>query len=502
MKRPMLAAVVVFALLSPTMGSAKIDPACSATSASSAITGTVQNAKGQPLQGMNVELSLTNDSRTTADKATTTASGFYRICVGSSQAGHNTYDVRVRDDSSAPLYAATNQPYSTWANPSGDADFTPVSGLPMLYMTNLMITPNAISTQSGSVTVEFIARSKAPASTDMRLTIGHSNETVSMIPYGIEADGPANGGWHRWRITRVLSGPQEALHWANVRGFDGSTVVTQTDRQPYVVDNKAPLFGPATASVGECGPGVTVGGLTPASPPGTTNPMPIVLQGVCDHYSNGARSGLDPFSLTGRVCTDVNMSSGCQDINPVLNTFTVVWYPTTPLAKGEYFFRWSIADFAGNRSTKNAVVLMVTDRGGQVPLFSGVGPGNLGSGTSLGVILGSAMTSPSSIPSISVRVTDADGQRDLVPGTLTVRVYYGNEQNLVYEYDPFAGPNDYSVVTKKGGGTFNLEAGGFQATSYPLQGKPPGRYIATASITDHGGNAASVTWHWLLAAAA
>lgn len=505
MKRPFALTAVALIAIAPTLVHAKVDPACPGASSTSAITGVVQNAKGQPLQGMTVELALTNDQRTTGERAETDGNGFYRICAGENgAAGHNTYDVRVTDERSTPLYAAISQPYSTWANATGDADFTPSSDLPMLYKTNLTITPAEITTRSGAVTVEFIARSKAPSGTTMRLTIGHTNDEVTMTADGIESGGPASGGWNRWRtIRQIPAGAHEALYWASIRGFDGAIEITQIDRQPYVIDNKPPLLGPASSSVGECGPGVTVGGLSPVSPPGTTNPMPVVLQGVCDGYSGGARSGLDPFSLTGLMCRDPDMSVGCEEINPVLNTFSIVWYPTAALAKGDYFFRWSIADRAGNRVTnETGRRLTITDRGGQMPLFSGVTPGNLGSGTSLGVVVGSGLTSPSSFASIGVRVTDADGQRDLVPGTLTVRVYYANEQNLVYEYDPFAGPNQYDPVTRKGGGTFNLESGGFQATGYPLQGKPPGRYIATASVTDHGGNTSTVSWHWLLGAAA
>ena len=513
MKRAITATAIVLIVVAPSLVSAKVDTSCSGGSATSAITGTVKNAKGQPLQGMTVQLSLTNDPGTTPENAQTNVTGFYRICAGgSSGAGHNTYDVHARDTTATPLYAAVNQPYTTYSNVAGDANFTPESGLPMRYMTNLRISPAEISTDTTGRWVTWIVRSKAPAiGTSMRLTLGHRNDTtVTMSFDGVEQGGPSAGGWNRWTHTEWFArDADEALFWASVRGFEGSVQTTQVDRQPYVIDNKPPILGPASAAVTGCGPGVTAGAFSPASPPGTTNPMPIVLHGVCDHWSNGARSGLNPFSLTGLMCRDPNLTVSCQTINPVLNTYTIVWYPSAPLSLGDYYFQWSIADYAGNSTTNSTgYKLTVTDKGGQKPRFSGVTPGNLGSGTSLGIVFGSAATSPSSYPAVGFRVTDADGNRDLVPGTLTVRVYYlgenevaGVQAGLVYSYDPFSAPNFYDPVGKRGGGTFNLDGGWFQASGYPLQGKPPGRYLATASVTDHGGNTATVTWHWLLAAA-
>ena len=117
-------------------------------------------------------------------------------------------------------------------------------------------------------------------------------------------------------------------------------------------------------------------------------------------------------------------------------------------------------------------------------------------------MIGSSLTTPTSYPTIGFKATDADGQMDLVPGSLRLRVYYGDERTLVYDYDPTKAPNQYDLVTKKGGASFDLSTGSFRATGYPLNGKQTGRYLATAYITDHGGNTASMTWHWLLAGAA
>jgi len=505
MKRAIGLGTIVLALVVPSISGAKIDAGCSPQSATSAIAGYVKNAKGVALPGMRIELSLTNNPGSLPETATSDATGFYRICAGNGNGqGHNTYDVRVRDISTAPLYAAVNQPYSTYANATGNADFTPETGFPMQYLTNLTITPNAISTAAVGKTVSWIARSKAPAATAMKLTLGHRNNLeVTMAADGTEGGGPSGGGWNRWRYTdSFVKNSLEQLWWASVRGLDAAVQVTQIDRQPYTIDNKAPILGPASADTSECGPGVTASAFTPLSPPGTTNPMPIVTQGLCDRWSNGARSGVNAFSLTGTMCRNLAMDAGCVEVSPVLNTYTIVWYPNAPMSLGDYYFRWSAADYAGNTLTSPTPhKLTITDKGGQLPRFSGVGPGNLGSGSTGGLIVGSALTTPSSYPSVSFRVTDADGQRDLVPGTLRVRVWYGNEQTLVYDYDPFAAQTAYNAVTKKGGGLFNLETGGFNATGYPLQGKPPGRYIATASITDYGGNTATVTWHWILVAA-
>lgn len=487
---------------------ARIDLNCSSTTATSAIGGVVKDAKGTPLSDMKVELYKTNRALPTGESAITDSQGRYRICAGGvTGADHDTYDVHVVDQrSGGPLYAMASQPYTTYTN-LGDADFTPESGHPLTYMAHITITPDAISTATASADVEWVARSKAAADTTMLLTIGHLGYTEwSMRPAPPEDGGPEAGGWNVWTFSAQLDAHStERLYWASIRGLDGSTQITQSDRRPYTVDNQPPIFGVATAD--SCGPGVYANAFSPASPPGTTNRSPIVTHGVCDRYSGGARSGLDPFSLRGRMCSNSLLTENCEDIRPVLSTQTIVWFPSEPLALGDYYFEWTISDKAGNVArTPRAYHLLIcagsAPRCGQRPSFTAVAPGNLGSGNTAGIVAGSSLTTPSSIPVIGFRVLDADGQNDLAPGTLRVRVYYGDDTTLVYDYDPAKARNEYDALTARGGANFDLSSGMFRADGYPLQGKPPGRYFATASITDAGGNSATMTWSWILAAAA
>lgn len=501
MKRGIALGIVVALAISPLSASASVSLDCSATTMTSAIEGTVQDALGQPLAGMAVELYTTNSVHPQPDRATTGTDGRYRICVGQvSGTGHNTYDVHVRDATPRPLYAGANQPYTTFTNVAGRADFTPASKIPLRYMLSLEISPAAISTASGPRTVTWTIRSKAPATTPMRLTLGHSSTEVTVPWTAEEGGGPDDGGWNLWRHAEPFgSNSNEALWWASARGFSGTTQVTEMDRQPYVIDNTAPLFGLAGSGPGQCGPGVYANALSPASPPGTTNPQPIVVHGACDHWSNGARSGLDAFSLSGVLCRNAQLSVGCTPIDPVLNVNNIIWWPRAPLALGDYYLGWTLADLAGNVSTTpQGYLLRITSSGGQKPAISGLTPANLGSGNTLGIVVGSSLTTPTSYPTIGFKATDADGQLDLVPGSLRVRVFYPDESTLVYDYDPAMQPNAYDPVTRRGGGSFDLSTGAFRATGYPLQGKQPGRYLASASITDHGGNTATQTWHWLL----
>lgn len=500
---------VALVLTVPAFAVAKIDLGCSSTTATSAIGGKVENAEGKALPGLRVELSQTNRNVPTNDSATTDDEGRYRICAGeASGAGHDTYDVRVIDlAAGGPVYATANQSYTTYANLS-DADFTRESGHPMLFMANLKVSPANISTSNGPVEVTWTARSKAPADTVMLLSLGHAGGTpVPMASDGVEGGRPSDGGWNRWKRTEVIpKNSTENLFWSALSGKRNGVAITQADRQPYVVDNSPPLFGPATGTVSECGPGVYANPFSPASPPGTTNPMPIVTHGVCDQYSGGARSGLDPFSLQGRICPEPQASAECTEIHPVLDTQRIVWYPSAPMDPGTYYFHWRIADYAGNvsESPVGSPLRICTEsapRCGQIPFFTAVQPGTLGSGNTAGLIVGSSVTSPSSYPYIGFRVLDADGQRDLAPGSLRVRVTYGDDHTFVYDYDPSKGSNEYDPVSKKGGARFDLAGGVFRADGYPLQGKPPGRYVATASITDAGGNNATMTWHWVLVGA-
>jgi hypothetical protein len=493
--------VVLIVLSAITPAAAKIDTRCPNATATSAIAGYVEDASGTPVSGVLVEVYQTNRDVPTGDRARTGVDGRYLICAGAPNgARHDAFDVHVIDDRPVPLYARIAQPYTTYMN-LGDADFSRASGLPLRYIANVTVTPNAFNTATAGTTVQVVARSKAPLSTQMQLTLDHQpNQIITMLVGTPEAGGPGAGGWNRWTYsTTVARSTIEARYWASVRGYAGTAQVTQHDRQPYVNDIQAPMFGPASSHTSQCGPGITADPFLPAT---TTSRRPIIVHDVCDAYSNGNRTGLDPYSLKGTMCRNLGMTLNCQTIFPALATLSIIWYPDTTLALGDYYFDWEIADMAGNiEHSPQTSKMSIVESGGQKPVFTGVFPGNFGSGSTAGVIVGSSITSPSSFPYIGFRVTDADGQDDLAPGALSVRVYYQADNALIYEYDITKAPNAYDPLTKKGGASFDLSTGMFKAEGYSLQGKPPGRYIATASISDREGNAASITWHWILAAA-
>lgn len=493
--------VVLIVLSTVAPAAAKIDARCPNATATSAIAGYVEDASGTPVAGVMVEVYQTNRDVPTGDRAYTGTDGRYLICAGAPNgARHDAFDVHVIDNRPVPLYARIAQPYTTYMN-LGDADFSRASGLPLRFIANVTVTPSAFNASTAAVSVTFLARSKAPTTTQMQLTADHlPNQLITMSPTTPEAGGPTAGGWNRWTYTSpVARSTAEARYWAGVRGYGGFVQVTQHDRQPYVNDIQTPMFGPASSSAAQCGPGVTA---DPFLPTTTTSRRPIVVHDVCDAYSSGNRSGIDPYSLKGTMCRNLAMTLNCETIYPALATLSIIWYPETTLALGDYYFDWEIADMAGNvENSPQTYKMSIVESGGQHPLFTGVFPGNFGSGSTGGVIVGSSTTSPSSFPYIGFRVTDADGQDDLAPGALSVRVYYQADSALIYEYDITKAPNAYDPLSKKGGASFDLSTGMFKAEGYSLQGKPPGRYIATASISDRAGNSASITWHWVLLAA-
>ncbi|MFN2614878.1 MAG: hypothetical protein ABR552_08715 [Actinomycetota bacterium] len=528
MRRKVALATLVTLFCIPVSASAKIDPtSCPKTpgrypSATSVIHGIVENAEGMKLGGLKVELYSTYSSDPKESTTTSTAPallGQYTICAGdSSGTYYDTFDVHAGDPSLHPLYATAAQPYSTYINPASDADFTPASGHPLLYMTSLTVSPNAISNaiapSPGNVTVAFTIRSKAPADTAFSLTLTHPvlapyhgtvNRVIAVsgVPTIVDG-GPAAGGWNQWTYSElVYKGTDERTFWAKVQGFRSGVEVTQRDEQPYVVDDTPIVFGKADTTV--CGNGNNANGLSPVSPPGTTNHQPIVTQEVCDpkSVSDATFSGPDPVSLKGWLCTSALADvSTCTTITPFLNARVIVWESPTVLTTADRWIVFQIADAAGNVTRSPHELLSIVDRGGQPPTFTALSPGNLGQGSTGGVVVGSSLTTPSSIPVIGFRVRDADGQTDLQPGTLDVRVYYadnnGSLPTLVYRYDISMDKDAYDAVTHAGGGDFDLSSGLFKASGYALQEKPPGRYVVTASVTDHGGNNASVTWHFFL----
>jgi hypothetical protein len=502
MRRTALIAALGLAL-SPVAAHAAIDLRCSNTTFTSAVNGIVEDVLGSPISGLTVETSQTNRQLTLDGPVPTDASGAYLICAGNDQGPrHGTFDVHVRDLRTFPMYAGVSQPYTTLLSPASPADFTSESGNPMRYLLALEITPDAVN-PSTLPTMTWRIRSKAPATTTMTLDRSHLGTTVTVPFTGTDAGGPSAGGWNVWSVSQAIPGATlDALHVASARGYSGLTQITEEDTEFYVFDSVAPMLGSALPQSNQCGAGVVADPISPLSPPGTTNSRPIVQLGACDLWNNGARSGIDPYGITGKICLDPDLTVGCVATKPILSTRTLVWFPDTPLALGTYYLQWVIRDKAGNQSLNvTGYPLSIVDRGGQTPVMLAPFPGDFQSGNTSGVVIGSSVTSPNSYPYVGFRVLDADGQQDLLVGTLRVRVWYMDDRQLVYEYDEMLAPNAYDALTKAGGATWDLSSGLFRATGFPLQGKPPGRYSATASVVDRGGNFSTLSWHWILAAA-
>lgn len=505
MRRKLRGAALVAGLLlsGSAAGHAAIDLRCSNTTFTSAVNGVVENATGTRIPGLTVELHQTNRQLPFDDPSTTNGNGEYLICVGDDMGPrHGTYDVHVRDLRSFPLYAGASQPYSTYMDPMTGADFTKSNGRAVRYMLSLEIIRDAVN-PSTSPLVTWRIKSKAPSTTVMTLDRSHLGTSVTAPFVGVVAGGPSAGGWNLWEVSATISpGTKDGLHTASARGFEGLTLVTEEDTEFYVFDSVPPLLGSALPQTSQCGASVVADPMSPLTPPGTTNQRPIVSIGACDLWNDGARSGLDPFSLSGKVCQNPDLTVGCFPIKPILSTRTLIWFPDNPLPHGTYWIQWIIKDNAGNQSlNQTGYPLSIVESGGQTPVITAPFPGDLGSGNAQGVIIGSSITSPNSYPYVGFRVLDADGQQDLLPGTLKVRVYYMDDEQLVYSYDPTKPPDVYDPVTKKGGASWDLSTGLFRASGFPLQGKPPGRYSATASVMDRGGNFSTLTWNWLLAAA-
>jgi hypothetical protein len=338
----LILASLAFALLIPQTAIAAIDLRCSGTTFTSAVNGVVEDASGNRLAGMTVELYTTNRQLPLGEPATTNANGEYLICAGDDTgARHGTYDVHVVDRTNFPRYSGTSQAYTTYLSPTTGADFTPASGSPVRYMLGLSISPDAVNTKIATQTVTYTIRSKAPTDTRMTLSLTHTGQTVD-VPYTglVEAGGAAVGGWNLWRHTETITqGTNDRLHWASARGWQGMTIVTEEDTEFYVFDSVPPMLGTALPTTQQCGAGVVANGMSPQSPPGTTNRQPIVTLGVCDMYNDGARSGLDPFKLWGEICLDAGMTLGCQPIDPILDTLRIVWFPKTPLTVGQTYYR-------------------------------------------------------------------------------------------------------------------------------------------------------------------
>lgn len=503
-RRASLGVALVVAMLSGVAG-AKVDPAC-ATNLFNSVAGTVRNRKGVPLAGVKIQIYGTNSISPVVAETSTNALGRYSVCVN-----HGTYDVRAVDDP-RQVYASSNKPSSTFTNLTDDIDFT------LDYKLSMTVTPAAAHPGVvGPQTVTWTIRSKAPSSTQIQLRLDHLPGNIIIVTFtGTENGGPSfPGGWNVWTFADTLPVAQpERLYFAHVRGFDGATEVTESDTRAYVVDNQKPLLGPMGLSKPpqpfvSCGVANGIGtNAGPFLPVETTNPQPVITLGACDPASNGGRSGLDPFSLTGQQC-DAN-GLACVPISPVLGSSDIIFVPPTPFPVGTYTFKFSIKDAAGNLAQSQILYKMeVKTTGGSSPLLSAPQPGNLGQGSTVGIVFGSSYTTPGSLPYVAIKATDPDGPMDLVPGSLRVRIYYGDERTLVYDYDPNVDPNSCGPPGDPvchGGSYFQSGGGGsgFRATGFSLSllaGRQPGRYLASATIGDHGGNYVTLTWQWILVGA-
>lgn len=498
--------LLILPLLSTHAVVAKVDPgACSIETATSVVTGTVRNVKGDPVQNVLVEVRQPNkDGAVNADRRTrTNGAGIYILCVP-----HDTYDVRASDDLGG-LYATANKQVSTFLDPSGSVDFA------LQYKLNLKTTPQSVSIPSpgNSVPTTWTVRSKAPCvsypsnCTDIQLTLQHLGSGVlHMIYAGTELGGPGAGGWNVWTLQFTLANPlSEAAYEAEAKGFglNNAGFVTQLSElavEFYFVDNRKPVFGPSleTADPNTC----NAGGLSPST---TTNPWALITVGVCDPKSNGGSSSLDPYTVQVEVWDPSNMPVTGGGVT--LNQLTVQYLPAAAMSLGTYTFRYTMKDGAGNQRVSSFYTVIVTNSGGSVPTISGVQPANLGEGcppsTGLcGIVVGSANTTPLSRPVVAFQARDADGQLDLSYGSLKVRIYGPDGKTLLYDYDASLPPCFTTASCPANSGFFNQGTGRFDASGFSLVAKPPGLYVATASITDRGGNATTRTWRWILVAAA
>ncbi|HVL89857.1 MAG TPA: hypothetical protein VM841_06430 [Actinomycetota bacterium] len=474
LRRFTLFAVLVAAI--PSFASAALDVACGAN-ATSVVAGRATNVAGDPVQGALIQLRQANKDTLHA-QTTTAANGTYKICTT-----HDTYDVRA-DTGSGGLYATANQTITTFTNPAKTTDFV------LEYKLNQTITPQAVSipVAGSSTSVTWRVQSKAPAGTQMRLTLDHLGATVLM-----SAAAPA-GGWNIWTYTAVLAHPlPEGFRWAKVAGYDASNRrITELGQDPYLVDNQAPRFGPATTGSVDCGGSHLAGPFTPFA---TTNPWALITVGVCDPESNFGRSSLDPYTVSAQIF-DPN-GNPVTTGSLILNQLSIQYLPSGPMSLGTYQFRFSIRDHAGNLATSPQYALLVEKSGGSVPTLSGFVPGNLGEGSNLGIVIGSGFTTPASRAVVAFYAKDADGQGDLSFGSLRVRVYGPDGNTLLYDYDSSLPPVCSPVQAPPGNtGCFNQGTGRFEASGFSLFGRPPGLYSATASISDHSGNSVTRTWRW------
>ncbi|MCA1833423.1 MAG: hypothetical protein ABR548_05825 [Actinomycetota bacterium] len=507
---------LAIALLLPVVASATIDTACSTTAG---MSGYVKDPLGVPLPNLRVAVSPTNS--TVEDASTSTGSlpttGFYHLCAKN----HGTLDVHVQDRNAKPLYADINQPYTTETN-QGRADFTAQTGYPVLYKLSVTPSPVAVTTVTAPATITFTVKTKmpfaneAPISPTRSVTLKYvevlnpsgASISVTMSPAGTTGGGPAGGGWNLWTGSVTFAkGYQDVAYYATAKGSDAGTTVTQSDTQPFFVDNKYPIFGsgpPLTTTSCNNGGHSAIYGFSPYYP--TTNQQPIASHGVCD---NGDFSGLDRYSPTLKVCPAQVEDSSCTTESVVLGSTAIVWVPQSPLSLGKHYLVWSIQDLAGNLSKSSWDLLEITTSCEapavcNKPKTYAPAPATFPTGDKAGIVQGCSACTPTSVPKIAFKIQDPDGMYDI--REIVLKIYYQDESQLVYVYDRNLLPTTQPTLTdKRGGGTLQPQSDGLSyqliADGYPLVGKPSGRYIVSAAAYDNGGNASELTWEFILVTA-
>lgn len=416
MSRRLLIGILLVVGMAAGVGRAKVEVTCAATGFN-AVGGRVTNRLGAPLSGLSVLLLATEGplvaQGTTGEGAL--EPGRYRIC-----APHRTYDVRVVGD---PFYASTSKPATTFANLTADTDFQ------LDYKLNMTVTPQAFQIPFlGSREVTWTIRSKAPLDTRVELTLDHRKFLNLPATVFIEAATRVDGEWAVWEYKETLSYllPQRRF-FATARGFAAGTLtaITETDTESYIFDNTFPVFGPrgdSTTDSTQCGTAALDMGGTQVAPRFqpliTTNPQPTVIIGACDPAMSSARSGLDPFAVTAKMCS----GAGCvpnQEIFPRLDDTKISWVPSAPLALGKYRFSFTIRDLAGNTTVSpENYEMTIQNFGGSKPAITSVQPGNVENNSGIRA----TCCAPTSVEIVQFRAADADGLNDIVPGLIRLQI--------------------------------------------------------------------------------
>lgn len=517
MRRKLVFAALLTALVVPAGAMGSIDITC--TSQTTAVAGTVTDATGSTRYPAGLKVKAVQAAGPSgAGPVTVDTLGRYRLCLPR----HETWNIIVFDDRGFQLFAQTSRPFTTFTNLTDRLDFTAASGFPVRFKQSLYITPVAFNSVGVSTQVTFTVETKMPRPTEdlPDLTRVVRIKLSSDVP-ALELDmtqgtpiggGPFAGGWNIWTTQRTFpAGFSDNQFTAETLGYAQGAVATQFNREYYFSDRLSPQFGALGTSV--CGASSTAVAFSPAT---TVNRRPPVTIGVCDTNPFGGSStpkgsGIDVYTAQGTLCptsagcTPVNsitnpsanppqcvIAANCHTFVPTVGTNVFAWSPDSPLALGTYWFLFSVFDRAGNKGeSPQAYRMDVVEGTGAFPVIGDYKPSNL-------QVVATCTCTNSPPTFVSFKVTDADGVTDIAKGSLEVRIYFLDERVLVYEYDPRA------VINEEGYGTFTVGGGSWQFTAagYDPTGKPPGRYLVTATVTDLEGNSASFAWHWVLVVAA